>query len=182
MPFEHAPWRSGSEPLVHAHRNCAERIRALRNGAAANAFPLCAFDFAKLTNESLAPTNVPLSSANEPPTPANEPWTATGECSSRVRVRRCRSHRAAIVRALFVRAQVSDVHAEVCGPAYRNSVREVMGTTGRIPDEYWDGLAKLQATRRTSAPCKKQRAPRASHIARHHAPCTPLVPAERLFC
>jgi len=40
--------------------------------------------------------------------------------------------------------QVSDVHAEVCGPAYRNSVREVMGTTGRIPDEYWDGLAKLQ--------------------------------------
>ena len=40
--------------------------------------------------------------------------------------------------------QVYDAHAEVCSPAYRNSVREVMGVTGIIPDEYWDGLQKLR--------------------------------------
>uniref|UniRef100_A0A7S0J369 Uncharacterized protein n=1 Tax=Calcidiscus leptoporus TaxID=127549 RepID=A0A7S0J369_9EUKA len=40
--------------------------------------------------------------------------------------------------------QVHGVHALVCSDTYRASVREVMGVTGRIPDEYWEGLAKLQ--------------------------------------
>lgn len=39
---------------------------------------------------------------------------------------------------------VSAAHEKACGPAYRNSVREVMGGTGVIPDEYWEGLAMLR--------------------------------------
>jgi len=42
-------------------------------------------------------------------------------------------------------AAVESVHQELCAPAYRKSVREVMGTTGIIPDEYWEGLATLRA-------------------------------------
>jgi len=41
-------------------------------------------------------------------------------------------------------ASVQPMHEELCGPAYRNSVREVMGTSGVIPDEYWEGLATLR--------------------------------------
>jgi hypothetical protein len=41
-------------------------------------------------------------------------------------------------------AAVESVHQELCSPAYRKSVREVMGTTGIIPDEYWEGLATLR--------------------------------------
>jgi len=40
---------------------------------------------------------------------------------------------------------VADVHEECFAPAYLDSVRQVMGTTGVIPDEYWDGLTKLRA-------------------------------------
>jgi len=39
---------------------------------------------------------------------------------------------------------VYDVHEELCSPAYRNSVQQVMGTTGIIPDEYWEGLTRLR--------------------------------------
>ena len=39
---------------------------------------------------------------------------------------------------------VHPIHETLCAPAYLNSVREVMGTSGIIPDEYWDGLTKLQ--------------------------------------
>jgi len=41
-------------------------------------------------------------------------------------------------------SDVADVHDEVCAPAYRTSVREVMGSTGIIPDEYWEGLTVLR--------------------------------------
>lgn len=44
----------------------------------------------------------------------------------------------------LVMTDVADVHDEVCAPAYRKSVREVMGTTGIIPDEYWEGLTVLR--------------------------------------
>lgn len=37
------------------------------------------------------------------------------------------------------------IHTEVCAASYAGSVKEVMGTTGIILDEYWDGLEKLQA-------------------------------------
>lgn len=40
-------------------------------------------------------------------------------------------------------ATVEAVHQELCAPSYRKSVREVMGTTGIIPDEYWEGLTTL---------------------------------------
>jgi len=40
--------------------------------------------------------------------------------------------------------QVYSKHEEICSGAYRNSVREVMGVTGIIPDEYWDGLGRLR--------------------------------------
>lgn len=40
--------------------------------------------------------------------------------------------------------QVYSKHEELCAPAYASSVKEVMGTSGIIPDEYWDGLTKLQ--------------------------------------
>jgi len=39
--------------------------------------------------------------------------------------------------------QLYDIHAEVCSGSYLNSVSEVMGVTGTIPDEYWDGLNRL---------------------------------------
>ncbi len=39
---------------------------------------------------------------------------------------------------------VAPVHAEVCSPAYAKSVREVMGTSGIIPTEYWEGLDTLR--------------------------------------
>jgi len=41
-------------------------------------------------------------------------------------------------------ASVESVHQKLCAPSYRKSVREVMGTTGIIPDEYWEGLATLR--------------------------------------
>jgi len=47
----------------------------------------------------------------------------------------------------FLDLEMADVQAEheaVCGPAYSNSVKEVMGTSGVIPDEYWEGLAALR--------------------------------------
>jgi len=40
---------------------------------------------------------------------------------------------------------IHPVHEEVYADSYRDSVREVMGTTGIIPDEYWDGLETLRA-------------------------------------
>jgi len=40
--------------------------------------------------------------------------------------------------------QVYDAHARVCSDTYRKSVNEVMGVAGRIPDEYFEGLEKLQ--------------------------------------
>ena len=39
---------------------------------------------------------------------------------------------------------VYSVHEKLCSDAYVKSVREVMGTSGIIPDEYWEGLTKLQ--------------------------------------
>jgi len=42
-------------------------------------------------------------------------------------------------------ASVESVHEELCAPSYRKSVREVMGTTGIIPDEYWEGLSTLRS-------------------------------------
>jgi len=39
---------------------------------------------------------------------------------------------------------VQPVHEELCAPTYRDSVRQVMGTSGAIPDEYWDGLTTLR--------------------------------------
>lgn len=39
---------------------------------------------------------------------------------------------------------VSEAHATVCAPAYQKSVREVMGVSGIIPDEYWEGLSRLR--------------------------------------
>ena len=39
---------------------------------------------------------------------------------------------------------VEATHEEVCSEPYKKSVREVMGTTGVIPDEYWAGLQRLQ--------------------------------------
>jgi hypothetical protein len=42
-------------------------------------------------------------------------------------------------------ATIHPIHEELCAPAYLNSVREVMGTSGIIPDEYWDGLTQLQS-------------------------------------
>jgi len=47
----------------------------------------------------------------------------------------------------FLGLEMSDVyemHEAECSGAYRNSVREVMGVSGIIPDEYWDGLDKLR--------------------------------------
>jgi len=41
-------------------------------------------------------------------------------------------------------AQVYDLHERTCAPAYQKSVQEVMGTTGIIPDEYWEGLEALR--------------------------------------
>lgn len=41
-------------------------------------------------------------------------------------------------------ADVYPAHEQLCSPAYAKSVREVMGVSGIIPDEYWDGLAKLR--------------------------------------
>jgi len=37
------------------------------------------------------------------------------------------------------------IHVEVCSASYAGSVKEVMGSTGIILDEYWEGLVKLQA-------------------------------------
>jgi hypothetical protein len=41
-------------------------------------------------------------------------------------------------------SDVYEMHEAECSGAYRNSVREVMGVSGIIPDEYWDGLDKLR--------------------------------------
>ena len=40
---------------------------------------------------------------------------------------------------------VQGAHKAAFGEAYESSVKEVMGVTGAIPDEYWDGLDKLRA-------------------------------------
>jgi len=40
---------------------------------------------------------------------------------------------------------VYDAHEEMCSGAYRNSVREVMGSSGIIPDEYYEGLEALRS-------------------------------------
>jgi len=41
--------------------------------------------------------------------------------------------------------QVQPLHETVCGPAYSDSVKQVMSTSGgAIPDEYWEGLATLR--------------------------------------
>jgi len=42
-------------------------------------------------------------------------------------------------------AAVADIHQDKCADSYLTSVKEVMGTTGIIPDEYWEGLTQLQA-------------------------------------
>jgi len=47
----------------------------------------------------------------------------------------------------FLSIEMSDVypaHEAACAGAYAKSVREVMGVSGIIPDEYWDGLAQLR--------------------------------------
>ena len=41
-------------------------------------------------------------------------------------------------------AEVYPIHEKLCSDSYLTSVKEVMGTTGIIPDEYWEGLTKLQ--------------------------------------
>ena len=40
--------------------------------------------------------------------------------------------------------QVEPMHAEACSKSYATSVKEMMGTTGAIPEEYWEGLTKLR--------------------------------------
>ena len=39
---------------------------------------------------------------------------------------------------------VYPAHESACSESYLSSVREVMGTSGIIPDEYWDGLGRLR--------------------------------------
>ena len=41
-------------------------------------------------------------------------------------------------------ANVQALHEEVCGPSYRDSVRQVMSTAGAIPEEYFEGLNTLR--------------------------------------
>ena len=40
--------------------------------------------------------------------------------------------------------QVADAHEDLCGGTYADSVKQVMGVSGNIPDEYFEGLTKLR--------------------------------------